>query len=82
MPIILQSQDPDLAVVVNGSIYQLQQKPHLSNLYLERQLEQQWQPMDDLPYGSQDTQKLSIGKWNYFRSRDTLPSGASLKRGS
>lgn len=48
VPIILQSQDPDLAVLVKGNVYQLQQKPHLSNLYLERQLEQQWQPMDHL----------------------------------
>lgn len=48
MPFILQSQDPDLAVLVNGNIHQLQQKSHLSNLYLERQLEQQWQPMDHL----------------------------------
>lgn len=48
MPIILQSQDPDLAVLVDGNIYQLQQKPHLCKLDLERQLEQQWQPMDRL----------------------------------
>lgn len=44
MPIILQSRDPDLAVLVNGNTHQLQQKPHLSNLYLQRQLEQHGPP--------------------------------------
>lgn len=37
-------------------------------------------PWSTFPYGSQDTQKLSIGRWNYFKSGDTWPLGATLKR--
>lgn len=74
MPIILQSQCPNPARLVNGNVYQLQQKRQLSTLLPgepTRTQDSNGNPWTSFPYGSQDSQKLSIGRGNYFRSGDT-----------